>query len=264
MKFNKKINIKIWISKIICSNISGFIIGLVYSNKIKFRNLTIDTSSTHINSRTKAYLFWGIYESAEARFILKYVQKGRSVIELGASLGVITSLIGKSIGKDGYLISVEGNSNLLNIINTNLQKNNLFNVSVLNKMVDYNAEDLGYSKFNISKDHLTSSTQKSSNTINEIDLPTITLKQLSEEFDSNELILVSDIEGAEIGFILKERELSNFNLLIIELHQTLYQSQWYSVSMMVNLITQNHGFKVKDFYGDVFVFERQDFSCNKF
>ena len=256
MKFNKKINIKILISKIICSNFFGFFIGLVYSNRIKFRNLTIDTSSTQINSVTKAYLFWGIYESAEARFILKYVQKGRNVIELGASLGVISSLIGKSIGNDGYLFSVEGNTNLVNIINTNLQKNNIFNVSVINKMVDYNAKDTGFSKFNISKNHLTSSTQKSSNTINEIDLPTISLKQLSEEFDSNELVLVSDIEGAEIGFILKERELSNFNLIIIELHETHYQSQTYSVSQMVNLITQNHGFKVKDFYGDVFVFER--------
>lgn len=67
--------LKKYIAKVIVNNFIGSIISLFYQNKIKFNNLIIDISNKVIKKKIAASLFFKTYESAEVRFISKYLQK---------------------------------------------------------------------------------------------------------------------------------------------------------------------------------------------
>jgi FkbM family methyltransferase len=250
------IKIKVFIAQIICSDFFGNMVALLYKNKIPFHGLNINTKSSHVNASTKAMLFWGMYESAEVRFIKKYLTATDNVIELGASLGVVSSIIGSTIGDEGNCISVEANPNLIPIINDNLQANKISNVQVINVAIDYSNNTNGYSVFNISDDHLSSSIQASTKKTTPVEVISSKLDAIAGLLNVKKPTLISDIEGAEIGFILNEKNLStHFKNVIIELHDAVFEEKQYSVSDMVSILTKKHEFKLLESYGNVFVFE---------
>jgi FkbM family methyltransferase len=248
--------IKLIIAYVICSDFFGNLIGFLFQNKIPFRGFNIVTKSNYIKASTKAMLFWEMYESAEIRFISKYLSSDDNVIELGASLGVVSGIIGSIIGEKGNCISVEANPNLISIINDNLHANKINNVKVINSAIDYSFNINGYSVFNISDDHLSSSLKSTDKNTTPVFVVSSKLDTIFALLNVNKPVLISDIEGAEIGFILFEKMLStHFKYLIIELHDVVFEEKNYFVADMVSIIISKHKFMLLEFYGNVFVFK---------
>lgn len=91
----------------------GAFIGCVCRDRIRNRGIIIDTSPSEFSPRVKARLAFGIYESAEIRFIRRYLRGSRHVLELGASLGVSTSHILDVAAPGAEVVCVEANPDLL-------------------------------------------------------------------------------------------------------------------------------------------------------
>ena len=260
MTYFKKnaVKLKYYIARMLCNNITGKMLEILFKNNIptfRFGYFNFDFSNKNILPKTKAAIFWGLYETGELRLINKYLRNDFDVIELGASLGVISCHIIRKINTSKRLISVEANPYLIGTIRNNLNnyaKQKIFhvlNVAVGNRNLDkinfYVNEDNVYSQI---------SDQKTKSTVE------VKVKSLSEIiflFSINEYTLVSDIEGAELSFLIDDSiALKNCKQILIELHDTEYGGNKYLISDIRNYIEDKLGFVFRANYGAVFVFEK--------
>ncbi len=65
----------------------------------------------------------GIYEAPERALVEKWLVAGDQVLELGASIGIVSSVIGKTIGERGKLVCVEANETLAPAFRRQLELN---------------------------------------------------------------------------------------------------------------------------------------------
>jgi len=82
--------IKVGIAKILTANLVGQVVAIAYANEIPCRGLRFSTADPQIHPGVKASLFWGLYESAEIRFVNAYLPRSIDVVELGSSIGVVS------------------------------------------------------------------------------------------------------------------------------------------------------------------------------
>lgn len=253
------LGLKMLIAQMICHPLVGHIIGVVFGNRIPAHGLTIETQSSTVLPKTKAELFWGIYEGAEIGFIRRYLTPGDDVLELGSSLGVTSCMIGKMIGAGGRLVSVEANPELMSISRRNLEINLPdVNVFFVNRAIDYSGKNPVW--LNFGNDSTSSMTQMSTGTDSRRGawVTASTLAGLIGEYQLNDFILVCDIEGAEYGFLSKDGDaLNQCRMVIIELHTVKENHHQICPAQMVDIFINKHGFTVRDQRGPVFVFERK-------
>jgi len=84
------LSLKIAVAKFVTARLIGELVAVAYRNKIPFRGLRFSTADPQIHPRVKASLFWGLYESAEIRFVNAYLPRSIDVVELGSSIGVVS------------------------------------------------------------------------------------------------------------------------------------------------------------------------------
>lgn len=90
---------------------------------------------------------------------------------------------------------------------------------------------------------------------------TIALDEIYHSNNLNKFILVSDIEGSEIEFILNLSDIKIINncvQIIIELHEIEYETVLFSKKKMAELIISK--FKMVEIFksGNIWVFEKQN------
>jgi FkbM family methyltransferase len=239
------------VAEVIINSATGTFIRLLSGGKIKRDGLFLHTSSSEVSSKTVASFFFNSYESSERRFIKKYLRKDLPVIEIGSSIGIVSSQIGKSTVQPMYCI--EANPHLIPIIKSNLTINGvknykLFNCAVGDSQVDYMHFEKGST--NIHGQVFATPTQTS------IPVPVTSLSQFKEEQNIGNYILVSDIEGAEI-YLLKNDlvALDKCEQVIIETHDTNYMGDFYKYQQMKDIFLSN-GFVLVDSYGPNYVFSK--------
>ena len=89
-----------------CNYLTGWVISRLFSNRIPNLRYPLDkirysTANSNITNKIKAMIFFGFYEASETRLIRKYMPNHLPVIEIGASLGIISNLILSKIDMDG-------------------------------------------------------------------------------------------------------------------------------------------------------------------
>jgi FkbM family methyltransferase len=250
-----KLKIKYYISIIICSNIIGNIIAYLFDNMIPFKNnkdLVFDCNSSQIKGSTKAQIFFGIYESAEYRFCKKYIDINSNVIELGSSIGLISTIISK-YKKPKKIITVEANPDLINVIESNFNRNNVINYTIINKAISSSNKNKFW--FCYGNDNTTGYISLNS-TLDSIPVDSTTLLDILKFYTFKTYTLVCDIEGAEVNILFNDTSaFSNCNLMIIELHEVNYNDKIYHIDELLKQITKI-GFKQIDRYGNSFVFSK--------
>ena len=240
--------VKKFIAKLITSDLAGKLIEIITRNQISFRGIQILTHYTHISRYIKGCLFWGLYEKQEAYYIEKYLPLNMPVIELGASIGVVSCLAAKKISPS-QLYSIEANPDFMNIIENNLKNNKLTNCQVFNLAIASEDEELFFSPGEnntvgyISKEKMQASRR----------VKCSSLSSFIKSLGIDQYALISDIEGSEAYFIFNDPgALSRCKLLIIELHSTEYANRVVSAEEMKTRIL-NCGFEIVDSYGNVIV-----------
>ncbi len=222
---------------------------------VKRFGLLVETDNRFVSNRNIAKLYWGIYESAELRMVDQYEIIDRDVIELGSSIGVVSSKLASKLSRANCLYLVEANPNLIPLIINNLKVNNhSVNYEILNKVVGYDHEEV---RFVVSNNNTESKILTTEHVHEESLLqPTIELKDIVENYDLKDYILVSDIEGAEVEYLIHDTEtLSLCKELIIELHETIYEGRNFRIGELHSIIV-NLGFNLTNRIGNVFHYKR--------
>ncbi|MDB4701448.1 FkbM family methyltransferase, partial [Akkermansiaceae bacterium] len=193
----------------------------------------------------------------EIKFIQKYFPTGLDTIELGSSLGVVSSFIRSKMSKESRLICVEAFPDLCELTIKNLQLNRAYeNTTVLNSALNYSDEST-HIFFNPGESNTTGSISTDKIQENSIKISKTSLRNVKEVSRISEYILVMDIEGAEIEIILKEEEsLKDCRHLFVELHQTTFDNQGYGVDDMIAILIKEHKFRLIDRNDNVCYFKK--------
>ncbi|MES2863847.1 MAG: FkbM family methyltransferase [Bacteroidota bacterium] len=242
------LKIKLFIAKILVNDFTGKLISILFSNKIPFHNLIIEVSNSVIRKRIAASLYFKTYESAEVRFISKYLKNYEgTIVELGSSIGVVSSTLAKANPK-ASLFSFEADKRFIPIIENNFKINEITNANCFNEIIGAS----GY-EFVPGEDNTMGKISKTNSESNKMS----SLSQLIKKYNFSEFVLVSDIEGAEY-FVLNEEEaiFDTIPLLIIELHPIEIENQLISVEDLKTRI-ETLGYEISDQYGSNIVAKKR-------
>ncbi|MBS1666794.1 MAG: FkbM family methyltransferase [Bacteroidetes bacterium] len=250
--------IKFWVGKIL---VSDFVFRLLIKRQI--RNGVIRTKNGFLSVKNQstyiqALIFWDIYENPERRAIRKYLRKDTTIIELGASLGVVTLALCKWIDGKQKIYSVEANPKLLpNLLQTK-SLNQLHTLEIINSAIDYSGNKT--ISFSIDANNLGSSKESPEGQTNSNALVTVEampLHDLISKYDIGEYVLVSDIEGAEVEILVSEtdaRVFENCKQIVFELHQTSYKGKQYTQQNLADLVVEKFNMQVLYQSGNIWVF----------
>lgn len=84
----------------------------IWPKTVSLEGVSIPIRRSPFPPGLRRHLMNGGYEVAERRLIQAFVSDGDQVLELGASSGVVTSFLWRQVGRQGRVVSVEGNSRL--------------------------------------------------------------------------------------------------------------------------------------------------------
>ena len=227
-----KLFFKVLIAKLVVNNFTGFFLYLFFNGKIPFHNLVIQINNKIIKKKIAAALFFKTYETSEIRFIHKYLKDYQGIIiELGASIGVMSSYVAKN-NPNATILAFEADERFIPIIQNNHKINNISNANAFNEIIGVN----GY-EFSVGEDNTKGKIQKTDNlntkNVNLIDI--LISKNIDEDF-----VLISDIEGAEY-FVLFESNAAvfkNCNMMIMELHDIEIDGKLIHPEMMISKIKE--------------------------
>ncbi len=260
---NFLIKIKSKVGKILFSDFVGNLISIYFKNNIPCYDCIVDTNSSFFTNTMRASIYFKAYEGAEIRFIRKYLPSNRDVIELGSSLGIVSSQIAKKLDfSQSRLFCIEANHELLNNLKSNIKINGGDNIKykILNNLIDYSKPTGSTIDFYANSDILVSSKFIEKNQINDTNIQKIENLYLSELLKTNlikDYTLICDIEGGEIDFLINDVDsLRNCKLMIIELHDTKYLGKNYSIDNLIDIINNFGFFTLIDSYGPVAVFSQ--------
>jgi FkbM family methyltransferase len=236
----------------------GRLVARVFHDEIPNMGCVIVTTSPLVVPRIKAKLFLRGYEPVEIQFVKKYLRPDRDVIDLGSSLGVVASHIGRQLHAGRRVIGVEANPQLLDIIRTNVSRNApQVQVALVSGAVDYPPDRRPWVELALGFDNLVAHIVEDEVVPNGILVPTVSLSEIVQRFELREYALVSDIEGSEAGLLeLDSAALTRCRQLIIELHHTVRCGRIILAEELAAELRERHGFRQIDRQGSVYVFEK--------
>lgn len=218
--------------------------------KFDFHGIEVDVPDDSPLALTNA-LIKGKYEAEEAEFISRYLPSNMPVLELGGSLGIVSSLIRKHLDTETAHLIVEANPALIEICSKNMSHPA---GKVLCKAVSYDGSTANFEIKPNPHASMISNTSEDGTTI--IEVEAITLTALWKEMGSPRgYTLVADIEGAELDMISYDvAALSYAGLVIIELHPHLYSERLESVDRIKSVLL-DAGFSLLEKSEDVYVWK---------
>jgi len=193
----------------------------------------------------RRHLMRGGYETAERRLVARLIEEGDRVLELGASIGVLSSIIWKMVGSRGRVISVEPNAELRPHFEKQMHANGLGGqwVEALCCPIweDDVPESIRMQPFVASRDNL-SGTAAGTTHGDSHEVQWRTGKQLCVENDLRPTALVVDIEGAEgVWSTYRPRFPDTIRVIIAEIHPDIIGADCAGASLQSVL---DEGFRV--------------------
>lgn len=239
-----------------CNETTGKIITVFFGNFIP--NLRYGFKRFHVpeaycNGTVKAMLFWGFYESAEMRLIPKFINAELPVIELGASLGIVSCRAIAGLHKETSYTCIEANPYLIPFINKNIALHHPTKKEVAVKNLA-----IAYGGMEEVKIQITGNNTQGRITYEDTNNASAVLVKTSSllPYSAKPYTLICDIEGMEIEVLKNDATaLNNCKYLFIELHKAWYLKAVYEVEELKTLII-NMGFKLIGRDGNVFYFAK--------
>jgi FkbM family methyltransferase len=163
----------------------------------------------------------GRYEIREARAALKYMREGERVLELGAGLGFISTLITQRKAPTSYA-AVEADPRLIQMMNETHRLNGVHGVKVHNCIVTSNPEALkrGFSEFQVAPTFWGSSANRTDLTHAKkpLHIQTTSLVHFLQSLCPT--VLIADIEGGEAE-LFTNIMMPSVDLVIVEMHPAI-------------------------------------------
>jgi FkbM family methyltransferase len=248
---------KVSIGRALSNPAHGILISCACRDQIRSKGVIIDTSPPEFTPVVKAQPAFGIYESAEIRFIRKYLRGYRQVLELGSSLGVTAAHILDVAGPGAEVVRVEANPHLLGTLRattaTTAERTGA-HVKTIHGAVP---PDLAIGSQSVvlmlGRSHLGSQagSARSGDPGRQLRVPAVDLAEVIRGW--TDYAVVCDIEGAEATLILSAQPvLTGASRLVIELHETTYAEKPVTVADLKDALL-NIGFTLVAENGRVMV-----------
>lgn len=229
----------------------GRVAARLLHNRIPFRGLTVDTSDPLVHDGVKAALLFQAYESAEYRFVKRYLLPDRDALELGGSIGVMTATIRGLLDPGRRHVVVEADPRLIRILRRNLELNGRRNVEVEEAAIAYGTD---YVSFAIGPNSLGGKIDNGEAAGETIEVPAVTLAELVERHALDGFCLVSDVEGVEWQILREDAgALTRAQRIIIEAHA---RERFGGYGAFLEELPKAIPFREIDRYGCVAVFDR--------
>lgn len=249
---------KAFITSLLRNNTIGNIVSFLYAGKvpnIRWPGFRFSFPAKYSTKTIVSAVYWGFYESAELRLIEKYLNPNQQVIELGGSLGIISSHVKRKLSTNIPYTIIEANPFLIDTIKQNLEFNNpnIENLSIINKALKYGLDKIS---FQISSNNTESKVNSGKSDSNTVLVNTTTLSQITA-LNSDPFTLICDIEGMEIEIIKNDKiGFRNCKALFIELHSTKYHKINYTVENLESMLINELNFCLVERDGNVFYFTK--------
>ena len=205
-------------------------------NRIRFYQAKLNVSSKEIRGKIVSLLFFKKYEQEEAQMITDYMRTDLPVVDLGSSIGAISS--NAALLSSSRVLCVEANPNLIDVIESNLTENAIpkNRVEVSNYAI-CDRKNSGSALYFTQRGSNELGRLCEASTEGAIQVKSIALSDLLRENQIGEYVLISDIEGAEVAFLFDDAEcLKDCEQLFIELHEVEWDGRLYTVDILVNRI----------------------------
>lgn len=223
----------------------------------------VNIDGTKIKVRNEPYTFGiklsltrRLYEGPERNLLHNKDITGENVIELGGSIGVLTSYLANKVGEKGKVISVEASERVSSLSRKWLEKNHntkvftgyAFPVSKIHNNIKIQSfDESGNSMQGIVNYELKDGPVYNNSLVYDI-------KKISDLTGIVPTILICDIEGSERIIVEQKPDFPlSLKFILIELHPEIY-GQTINDNIINNI--EQEGFFLKDREGYVLAFER--------
>lgn len=237
---------------------------------------TVDVDGVPIKLRNAPYSFgtkWvlkrGDYEKPERELLHRIVKPGMQVLELGGSIGIVTSVLAKLVGPTGRIVSVEASPELSRHSRTWLEAPGrvdivtgyafpVWHLPAGLKVAGFHQTCSLGGTVNFSVDENGAASAGSGGVaVAAPETPeSFDLSTLSERFNLNPEVLVADVEGSEAIVLSQRPEYpESLRAICIELHDWLYPNGQADEKAIVKVF-ENEGFKLTERIHLAWLFER--------
>jgi FkbM family methyltransferase len=189
-------------------------------NRATLDGCQFDLSSSKILTAQKAGFWAGNYEVKERIAVQQIPNDGLPIVELGGGIGVVSCVTNKHFGNPARHVVVEANPNMIPII-TRQRDLNSCKFSIISANLSYDGREV---PFNLSSKFLASSSLDIADQDSEIvRVPATTLRAILDQQGFDHIVLICDIEGAEVSLFEHESDLlgSRVHYLVLEYHPNL-------------------------------------------
>ena len=160
------------------------------------------------------------YEAGECLLLRDLLRKGDRVLELGAGIGLISTVAAKVDGVES-ITAIEANPELIPVIEETHRLNDISSVDLRNGVVVASMQKR--SPFYLRADFWASSMEPESRAfVKKKHLPCYNIHKLIEE--KNPTVIVCDIEGGEMG-LFDDADLSGVRAMVLEFHPKVYGAE---------------------------------------
>jgi len=157
------------------------------------------------------------YEGGECAALRAHLRSGDRVLEFGSGIGLLSTVAAVTKGVEA-VTTVEANPDLIPVIAETHRINGAQNVTLLNGVISGDGQ--GEMNFYLRPDFWASSMEPDSRPYERVvSVPAFDIHALIAE--KNPTVVVSDIEGAELGLFDKV-DLSGVRVMILEFHPKVY------------------------------------------
>lgn len=247
--------LKLRIASIVAGDCAGRVIGALAGRRIRHQGLWFDTRGSDFTPGVRAQMFWGAYEGAETRMIRTFLRGSVVVVELGSSLGITTAHVASVMAPGGRLICVEANPRLIpGLLSRTEGSFDGIRVDVLHAAV---TDHRGTAVLTVGAQTVGSRLGPvPCPSESAVQVPALTLRDVVRQHGVAEFDLVSDIEGAEVAFLLHDTGvLDNCRRAVIELHGTSFCGRTVTVFDLLDAATAA-GYQVLARHGPVVALAR--------
>lgn len=193
-------------------------------------------SVPYTNSLFFSY-YQNVYEPSVSSLFCSLIEKGMTVVDVGANLGYYTLLAAKRVGDNGLIIAFEPNPFMFDLLQENIRINGWKNVQAFQLAV---SDSEGKRQFNLPKLNVAAASFTIWNENDVAESITVNAVSLDCFLQVDPDIIKIDVEGAELEVLRGMREIlvKGKVKVMCEVHPAQLSSLGYSVKEIEEILNQ--------------------------
>jgi FkbM family methyltransferase len=209
-----------------------------------------------LSPRARRHLMRGGYETAERHVLALLLDEGDHVLELGASIGIVSSILWKKVGPHGRVLSVEANDALRAPFERQMVANHLAGEWVEALCCPVWGQSIPASILTQRFVGTTSNLTGAADNVTSTDTKSrwLTAGQICDKYRMKPTALMIDVEGSEaVWGTMSPRFPLSVRAIVVEIHPWLIGAD--RAGLCVQALIEE-GFRIVAIYGTVFGFRR--------